>query len=366
MGRYKVCMVWTYIEWEIKFLFIKSFNEMRTVRERISPLIGIGNVLVSRAAGMAEWLSIEEILNKRLLKFNGKVIIDKISNYQTRLYGIKDKIVNINVLNNAGTDIVSSASGIICARNIIITAKHTLITENIKILSENGREIKIINIAKDPLFDIAVFTVEGDFQGVSFSEFVKEGIISFAIGFDRGVSLSLKSGIISNTNTYVITNGETIEQAISTDTTTLPGDSGGAIYNSDGEVTGMIIGENGFSMGYSIRASVIKRVLEVYNGTNIVRPLFGIEYTPVTPSTFLIDPQFGDFGAKITFISGISPAFGVFNIGDVIQYINGKKVNEENLVNSIIQYMNPGEKILVRYMRSGSVYSVEIILGISV
>ena len=214
--------------------------------------------------------------------------------------------------------------------------------------------------------------VEGaDEVEVTFNNKVKK--TATIIGTDPTFKLTstVTAGIVSAKarNLSILGEGTEVESFIQTDAAVNPGNSGGALVNTKGELIGInaaIASHTGSYEGYSfaIPSNIVRKVVDdllLYGETQ--RGYLGIRYAELTEELAEkegLENIEGVYVAEVT-EGGAAKLAGLRN-GDVITAINGKKVNTgTQMIESIRQY-RPGDKLDVEVNRGGHHQHYELTL----
>lgn len=138
----------------------------------------------------------------------------------------------------AGSGFVISSDGYIVTNNHVIEDANT-----IQVAFVDGAEMTASLIGADPSSDIAVLKVySGEFKALQFanSDELEPGQIAVAIGNPMGLQHTITSGVVSALGrTLRANNGRLIDDVIQTDAALNPGNSGGPLVNSAGQVIGV-------------------------------------------------------------------------------------------------------------------------------
>lgn len=231
----------------------------------------------------------------------------------------------------------------------IVTNNHVIEdASSLQVSLANGDTVDGEVVGTDPLTDIAVVEIKGDYdiKPVDFgdSDKLRTGDSVIAIGNPLGLDLSrtVTQGIVSATSRSIpveTSAGEWEFDVIQTDAAINPGNSGGALLNSQGELVGintLKIGDNGVEgLGFSIPSNEVKQLIEelVENG-KIVRPYAGVGLRSVQeiPPHYLESlPDEVEEGAVVLSVDGQSSAAEAgIEVEDVIVSIGGEEVTNDN------------------------------------
>lgn len=133
---------------------------------------------------------------------------------------------------------------IISSDGLIVTNSHVISKAlNIKVVLQDGRQFAARLIGDDPATDIAVLQIDADnLTSISFSDSdqLQVGQLAIAIGNPYGFQYSLTAGVVSALGrTLRSESGRLIDDVIQTDAALNPGNSGGPLVNSNGQVIGV-------------------------------------------------------------------------------------------------------------------------------
>ena len=190
--------------------------------------------------------------------------------------------------NNIGTGFVVDESG------LIITNQHVVsnINSDYKIITSSGDEYDVVKIVRDDVNDIALIKVDAtDLSPIDFgdSENIVVGQTVIAIGTPLGdYAGTVTTGVISGLERSVTTGaswfGETskdYENVIQTDAAVNPGNSGGPLLNTMGEVIGINFATttNADNISFALPINVVKnRVEEYITYGKFIKPYLGVTY----------------------------------------------------------------------------------------
>lgn len=263
---------------------------------------------------------------------------------------------------NIGSGFIISEDG------LIITNKHVVSdTEaSYQALTNNNKKFNIEKIYRDPLNDLAILKINttglkplklGD------SSTVKLGQLAIAIGTPLGeFQNTITQGIVSGLGRGITAGSpfegyvEKLDNVIQTDAAISPGNSGGPLLNSKGQVVGIntAIAEEGQNIGFAIPVNIIKDLIKTFekNGSTFERPYIGVRYKMVDKQTAILNDVIE--GAYVTEVIENSPAekAGIED-EDIIIEFDGTRVkgdDDQGLAKMIIQ-KKVGQTITVKIWR---------------
>ena len=263
---------------------------------------------------------------------------------------------------------------IIDKKGIVVTNNHVIQGAEDIIVSVNGStEYKAKVIGTDPYMDLAVLQIESNekFVPVSFgdSDKARVGDWVIAIGNPFGFGGTVTSGIISSRNRDI---GLTrYDDFIQTDASINVGNSGGPLFNLDGEVIGIntaIIapGQTGsIGIGFAIpsnpASTVISQLLE-FGETK--RGWLGVRIQEVTKEIAELEKLEKPEGALVASVSENSPADKAgIKAGDIILEFDGKRVNTMRTLPKLVAQTEVGKKVVLKIWRYQKLISKKVLLG---
>lgn len=260
-------------------------------------------------------------------------------------------------------------------------------------LEDSTMRIPAVLMGGSATFDIAVLKVTGSELLKSASVNAVEwrsssGIVLgetvFTVGNAKSMGLSTAVGTVTMESMELEVpraddNGEVVMRLIRTDAPLNHGNSGGALFDSDGKVLGVVVAKNVDDevegIGYVIPSDIARRVVEnlihskeVYNSSTIKKCLLGITVTYEQPYTE-VDPETGAVRRKeqvvVKEIVANSAAQGKVFAGDIILSlaVNGSEVKAER-VHQIVDFMLEvfvGDTVTVTLIRDGKEMQVDIV-----
>ena len=269
----------------------------------------------------------------------------------------------------------SSALGsgfIIDEKGIVVTNNHVITDAEDIIVRVNGdKEFKAKVIGADPLSDIAVLQLETTekFVPVKFGDSDKARIGDWviAIGNPFGLGGTVTSGIISARNRSI--GLSRYEDYIQTDASINSGNSGGPLFDMNGDVIGIntaILGRSGsIGIGFSIPSNSAKIVIDqLIEFGETKRGWLGVRIQDVTKEIAEVENLDEPRGALVASVAPNSPSekAGV-KAGDIILEFNGEKIQEMKELPIIVARTEVGKKVKVKIWRNKKEIIKTITLG---
>ena len=270
-------------------------------------------------------------------------------------------------VSSLGSGFVIDPSGIIVTNNHVIDG-----ADEIEVNMPDGTKLAAKLIGIDKKTDLAVLRVKPDkpLAYVSFgsSDRLRVGDWVMAIGNPFGLGGSVTLGIVSARNRNI--NSGPYDDFIQTDAAINRGNSGGPLFDMDGNVVGIntaIISPTGGSIGigFSVPSSTARSVIEqLVNFGETRRGWLGVRIQEVNPElvkTLGLDKARGALVADVT-PTGPAEKAGIL-AGDVIVRFNGVAINEMRDLPRIVAETAVGTAVTVEVMRQGKLVEVAVELG---
>ena len=269
----------------------------------------------------------------------------------------------------------SSALGsgfIIDEKGIVITNNHVIQdAEDIIVRFNDEKEFNAKVIGADPLSDIAVLQLDTKekFKPVKFgnSDKARIGDWVIAIGNPFGFGGTVTSGIISARNRSL--GLSRYEDYIQTDASINSGNSGGPLFDMNGDVIGIntaILGRSGsIGIGFAIPSNSAKIVIDqLIEFGETKRGWLGVRIQDVTKEIAEVENLDKPRGALVASVASNSPSekAGV-KAGDIILEFDGKLIQEMKQLPAIVAKTKVGKKVNVKIWRNKKEIEKTIILG---
>ncbi|WBU61168.1 Do family serine endopeptidase [Paracoccus albus] len=266
--------------------------------------------------------------------------------------------------NALGSGFVISDDGYIVTNNHVIDG-----ADEIEIEFRDGARRSAEVVGTDAQTDIALLKVDAQdlpFVGFGDSDDARVGDWVLALGNPLGQGFSASTGIVSARGRALT---GTYDDFIQTDASINRGNSGGPLFNMDGEVIGVntaILSPNGGSIGigFSMAANVVTNVVDQLREFGETRRgWLGVKIQRVTPE---IAESLGleqDRGAMVTDVfDGPASAAGI-RPGDVIVDFAGNEIEDDRDLVARVAQAPIGEEVDVTVLREGHMQDVAVTLG---
>lgn len=275
---------------------------------------------------------------------------------------------------------MASGSGAIISQDgYIVTNNHVIEgADEITVNLADKKSYKAKLVGADPSSDLAVIKIDAKdlpFLLYGNSDEVKVGQWVLAVGYPLNLEATVTAGIVSaKSRTLDINRRQSkspIESFIQTDAAVNPGNSGGPLINTSGQLIGInsaIASPTGSYAGYSftIPVNVVKKIVaDLMKFGTVQRAYLGINYAPDNLSEEVKKQEGIKDGEGVYVLDvtkdGAASASGIRK-GDFITQINNIAVKSgAEMVGQIATY-RPGDKVKIHYRRDGKDMSSDIIL----
>ncbi|RTY97492.1 PDZ domain-containing protein [Flavobacterium sp. RSP49] len=269
---------------------------------------------------------------------------------------------------------VGTGSGVIISEDgYIVTNNHVIKgASEIEITLNNKKSYVAKLIGTDSKMDIALLKIDANeklpYTVFANSDSVKIGEWVLAVGNPYNLTSTVTAGIVSAKARDLDTSG--IQSFIQTDAAVNPGNSGGALVNTRGELIGintMISSMTGSYVGYSfaVPSNIARKIIEdLMEYGNVQRGILGVEggeLNSMTSKELGINQTQGFYINKVTKNSGAEKSG--LEKGDVIIKLDELNVATFADLSGYINTKRPNDKIQVTYIRDGKTRVVPVVLS---
>ena len=267
-----------------------------------------------------------------------------------------------------GSGFFISADGYIVTNHHVITAENGGKVEEITVTTADGTDYPATVVGDDAQSDLAVLKIKGNkaFPFVKFgdSRTARVGDWVIAIGDPFGLGTSVSSGIVSAVyrSTQI---GGAYDRYIQTDASINRGNSGGPLFDMNGNVIGInnaIFSPTGGSVGvgFAIPSETAQPIVQqLMKGQSVLHGYLGVGIQDITE----------DFAAALgipknrgSFIQSVVPGGPAdkagLKVGDVVTSVNGKDVMQDQSLSYLVNNLQPGTRVPLTVLRDGKTLTV--------
>jgi S1-C subfamily serine protease len=288
---------------------------------------------------------------------------------------IKNAVVKIDVVSEKSGRKVNSGTGsgfVFSSDGMIFTNAHVIARPgSIKVTLLDGTELEASVIGSDPDSDLAILKIYANGYSVAAlgdSGELKIGQLLIAIGNPLGYQHSVSTGVLSGVGRTLRTStGQVIENVLQTDAPLNPGNSGGPLINTDGQVVGIntaiIGGAQGLS--FAIDINMAKDIAQqlIQHG-KVSKAYLGLIIQEIE-----IHPRLRNFhhldtgkGLYVTGINDHSPAKKAqMQEGDILLEFDGKSITSSSGLFRLLTTDRIGKAVKVKVLRRGGLIEMGII-----
>ena len=257
---------------------------------------------------------------------------------------------------------VGTGSGVIISEDgYIVTNNHVIKdAQDIEITLNNKKSYKAKLVGTDSKMDIALLKINAEeklpYNTFGDSDNVKVGQWVLAIGNPYNLTSTVTAGIVSAKARDLETNG--MQSFIQTDAAVNPGNSGGALVNTRGELIGintMISSQTGSYVGYSfaVPSNIARKIIEdIMEYGNVQRGILGVEggeLTGIVSKELGVKQSEGFYIKKVTKDSGADKAG--LEKGDIIVKLDNQKISSYSELSGYINTKRPKDVVQVTFIR---------------
>jgi len=269
---------------------------------------------------------------------------------------------------------VGTGSGVIISEDgYIVTNNHVVKdASEIEITLNNKKSYTAKLIGTDSKMDIALLKINADeklpYTAFANSDSVKIGEWVLAVGNPYNLTSTVTAGIVSAKARNLDTNG--IQSFIQTDAAVNPGNSGGALVNTRGELIGintMISSMTGSYVGYSfaVPSNIARKIIEdIMEFGNVQRGILGVEGGELNSNA---SKELGVTQTQGFYISKVSKNSGAEKAGlakgDIIVKLDEQNIATYADLSGYINTKRPNDVVNVTYLKDGKSKTVPVTLS---
>ncbi len=271
---------------------------------------------------------------------------------------------------SSGSGVILSADGYIVTNNHVVEN-----AQEIEVTLDDKRTYKAEIIGTDPSTDLALLKINEkglNYAAYGNSDNVKVGEWVLAVGNPFNLTSTVTAGIVSAKarNIHILPNQKfPIESFIQTDAAVNPGNSGGALVNTQGQLIGInaaIASNTGSYSGYSfaIPVSIVKKVVDdLLEFGKVQRGFIGVSIKDID-ADFAKEKSIKKLdGVYVDGLTneGAAQTAGI-KVGDIITKINGTIIKTSPALQEQVGRYRPGDKISVTILRYDAEKIIEVVL----
>jgi len=266
-----------------------------------------------------------------------------------------------------GSGVIISSDGYIVTNNHVIKG-----ASEIEVTLNNKKVLKATLIGADTTNDIALLKVESEelpYIPFGNSDAIKVGEWVLAVGNPYNLTSTVTAGIVSAKGRDLSGNNG-VDSFIQTDAAVNPGNSGGALVNTRGELIGIntaISSMTGSFVGYSfaVPSNIAKKVIEdLMEFGNVQKAILGVkggELNNSAAKNLDIDLTEGFYISEVTEGSGAKKAG--LKANDVIIKMDGVKIDTYADLTGFLRTKRPDDKVNVTFLRDGNEHVATVVLS---
>ena len=254
---------------------------------------------------------------------------------------------------------------------LIVTNFHVIENaDEIEIVLHNEKKYKANIVGTDKRTDVALLKINSDEKlkslNIGKSENLKIGQWVVAIGNPLGLGTTVTTGIISAKGRYVDGLGTYVD-FIQTDAALNKGNSGGPLFDLNGNVIGVntAIAARGQGIGFAIPIDTVVDIVEQLRiNWKVERGWLGVVIQSISPEIAESLKLKNTDGALVSEILEGSPALkSGLKRRDIIISVDGKKIKKMEELPRIIGSLKPKTKVILSVLRDGKKFKIDVILG---
>jgi S1-C subfamily serine protease len=266
-------------------------------------------------------------------------------------------------------------SGVIWSESVIVTNNHVVEgADQVGVVFADGSRADARVRATDPLTDLAVLEVDStSLPAAEFAETLpRVGELAVAIGNPLGFENTVTAGIVSGIHRAIpgaAQGAPALVDLLQTDAAISPGNSGGALVNSEGTVIGINVAyippeARAVSIGFAIPSlTVIDVVEQLLENGEAQHSFLGVEPAELTPQIaerFDVDAERGVIVLRV--VEGSAAEAAGLEEGDLIVSIEGEPLETvEDLLATLRQHQ-PGDTVTLEIVREGERRTIDVTL----
>ena len=266
-----------------------------------------------------------------------------------------------------GSGFIISGDGQIVTNNHVVAG-----AETVTVKLADGRSFDAKVVGTDPLTDLALIKIEADvdlpFVEFGTSKSLRVGDEVVAVGNPFGLGGTVTSGIVSALSRDI--QSGPFDDFIQTDAAINRGNSGGPLFNNDGQVVGVntaILSPGGGSVGigFAVPSDLVQTVVaDLADDGTIARGWLGVQIRPMTDEIANVLGYDTPKGAVIEAVSAESPAAAAgLKQGDIILSFDGQEITDIRDLTRAVATTTPDAAAKMIVLRKGAEQTLDVTVG---
>lgn len=267
----------------------------------------------------------------------------------------------------AGSGFIIAEDGLIVTNNHVVEG-----ATSVEVTFADGSKHDATIVGADPLTDIALLQVNVE-DALPVVEFGSSGELRvgeevIAMGSPFGLSGTVTSGIVSATSRNI--NAGPFDDFIQTDAAINRGNSGGPLFNAEGDVVGVntaIYSSNGGSVGigFAVPSDLVRDIVDdLQDDGEVDRGWLGVQIKPLSADAANVLGMDPGKGVMIESVVAESPAdVAGLQAGDVVLSFNGREMQELRDLTRAVAMNDPDEQTQIEVLRRGETLNLDVKLG---
>lgn len=265
-----------------------------------------------------------------------------------------------------GSGFIISGDGLIVTNNHVIDG-----ATSVTVKFADGSEYEATVVGADPLTDIALLDIEGtDLPTVAFgsSDAMRVGDEVIAMGNPFGLGGTVTTGIVSAKDRNI--NAGPFDEFIQTDAAINQGNSGGPLFNDQGEVIGVntaIFSPNGANagIGFAVPSDLVSKIVaDLQDDGEVDRGWLGVQIKPVSEEVASVLGLDAGQGTQVEGVIADTPAEKAgLMVGDIVLSFDGTRIEDARDLTRAVATTAPDTASRIEILRKGERMTLDVTLA---
>ncbi len=285
---------------------------------------------------------------------------------------VSPAVLAVNNYGPNGEQVGLGSGFIVTPDGEILTNNHVIQgASKLTVTMANGEEVPARSLGGTPLSDLAIVKIDRTNLPVAplgDSDALQVGQIAIAIGSPYGFESTVTVGVVSALGRTIPGGGSALTELIQTDARIYPGNSGGPLVDSAGQVIGInaaVVGGQAGVLGFALPINTARAIMEEVRRTGrVITPWIGISYGEITPEVAQVFDLPVTKGVIVADVQRGGPAARAgLQRKDIITRANGKAIENGGDLQKVIRDLRVGDKLTLRILRNGQQRSITVTVG---